>query len=209
MSQEQKFWDKIADRYSKRPVADEESYQKKLEVTRRYFRPDMDVLEIACGTGSTAIAHSPYVKHILATDISPNMIEIARGKAEAAGIDNVDFRVATIGELDIADESYDAVMAHSILHLLEDWKETIDGVQKMLKPGGAFISNSACLGDHMRFIKWVEPLGRLFGLMPKVAIFTTSELETALTDAGFTIDYQWQKPKEKSAAAFIVATKPP
>ena len=60
MGTSSKFWDRIADRYSRRPVADEAAYQKKLEVTRQYFRPEMQVLEFGCGTGSTAIAHAPY-----------------------------------------------------------------------------------------------------------------------------------------------------
>ena len=60
-----KFWNKRADKYSQRPIADESAYQKKLETTRRYFQPDMEILEIGCGTGSTAIAHAPFVKHIL------------------------------------------------------------------------------------------------------------------------------------------------
>ena len=75
------FWDRIAERYSKRPVADEAAYQKKLQVTREYFQPDMAVLEFGCGTGSTTITHSPYVRHIRAIDISSKMIEIAKGKA--------------------------------------------------------------------------------------------------------------------------------
>ena len=70
MTQASKFWDKMAERYAKSPVADEESYQKKLQVTRDYFRPDMEVLEFGCGTGSTAIVHAPYVKHIQAIDVS-------------------------------------------------------------------------------------------------------------------------------------------
>ena len=39
-----KFWDGIAKKYSKQPIADEAAYEKKLEVTRQYFRPDMEVL---------------------------------------------------------------------------------------------------------------------------------------------------------------------
>ena len=70
MSQTSKFWDKIAEKYAKRPIADEAAYQRKLAVTRDYFRPDMEVLEFGCGTGTTAINHAPYVKHIRATDIS-------------------------------------------------------------------------------------------------------------------------------------------
>ena len=38
--QSAKFWDNVAERYSRRPVADEAAYQKKLAVTRGYFRPD-------------------------------------------------------------------------------------------------------------------------------------------------------------------------
>ena len=87
-----KFWDRHAERYSNSPVSDEESYQKKLQVTREYLRPDMDVLEFGAGTGSTAIAHAPHVKHIEAIDVSPKMVEIARGKAAANNVKNVTFR---------------------------------------------------------------------------------------------------------------------
>ena len=83
MDQSTNFWDKIAERHSKQPIADEATYQKKLQVTREYFQPDMEVLEFGCGTGSTAIIHAPYVKHIHAIDISSKMIEIAQGKADA------------------------------------------------------------------------------------------------------------------------------
>ena len=48
MSGSGRFWDRSAERYSKRPVADEASYQKKLAITREYFRPDMQVLEFGC-----------------------------------------------------------------------------------------------------------------------------------------------------------------
>ncbi|MGD1860116.1 MAG: hypothetical protein ACFB0E_09115 [Leptolyngbyaceae cyanobacterium] len=60
-------------------IADEVADQKKkkLTVTRSYFRSDMQVLEIGCGTGSTAILHAPHVNHIRAINFSANMIAIA------------------------------------------------------------------------------------------------------------------------------------
>jgi methylase of polypeptide subunit release factors len=61
----------------------------------------MTVLEFGCGTGSTAIAHAPYVKRILATDVSAKMIEIARANAERAGIENVTFGQAAVEELGV------------------------------------------------------------------------------------------------------------
>ena len=88
MNNSVKFWDKTAEPYSKQPIADEAAYQKKLQVTRKYLKPDMEVLEFGCGTGATAIAHAPYVKHIQAIDFSSKMIEIARSKAETNKIEN-------------------------------------------------------------------------------------------------------------------------
>ena len=75
----------------------------------------------------------------------------------------------------------------------------------MLKPGGVFISSTACIGDSMKFFKVVAPIGKFLGLMPLVKVFTTRELENSLTDAGFKIDYQWRPGKNK--AVFIVAKK--
>ncbi|MDH3612409.1 MAG: class I SAM-dependent methyltransferase [Gammaproteobacteria bacterium] len=206
MDRSARFWDKIAERYSQQPVADETAYQKKLQVTREYLQPDMEVLEFGCGTGSTAITHAPYVKHIHAIDISSKMIAIAQGKADANDVVNVTFNRSTVDELSVSDQSFDAVLGLSILHLLENKEEAIAKVHRMLKPGGIFVSSTACLGDTMlRFLELIVPIGNFFGLMPLVKVFTTKELEYSITDAGFKIDYQWQSDKGK--AVFIVAKK--
>ena len=205
MDQSVKFWDKIAERYSKQPIADEAAYQKKLQVTRKYFQPDMEVLEFGCGTGSTAIAHAPYVKHIHAIDFSSKMIEIAQGKADANNVENVTFKQSTINEFSVSDQTLDAVLGLSILHLLDNKEEVIAKVHKMLKPGGIFVTSTACIGDAMKFFKIIAPIGKFFGLMPLVKVFTTKELEDSLTNADFEIDYQWQPGKGK--AVFIVAKK--
>lgn len=205
MHQPSKFWDKIAERYAKKPVADEAAYQKKLQVTRDYLRPDMEVLEFGCGTGSTGIAHAPYVKHIRAIDISSKMIEIAQGKADADGVENVTFEQSTIDDLNVPDETFDAVMGHSVLHLLESKEDAIAKVHGMLKPGGDFVSSTACIGDFMKVFKVIAPIGEFLGLLPLVKVFTVKELEASLTDAGFEIDYQWQPGKGKGV--FIVAKK--
>ena len=113
MDREIAFWNKLADKYSRQPVSDEAAYEKKLEVTRKYFQPDMEVLEIGCGTGTTAIAHAPFVGHIRATDLSTRMVEIAKDKAKAAGIDNVTFEALSVDALDVPGASIDVVMAQS------------------------------------------------------------------------------------------------
>ena len=192
MAQAARFWDRHAEGYAKRPVADEESYQKKLSVTRDYLRPDMEVMEFGCGTGSTAIVHAPFVKHIRATDVSPEMIGIAKRKAVAANVQNSTFEVVTVEDLDVADASLDAVMAHSILHLLEDKEAVIADAYRMLKPGGVFVTSTVCLTGGYKWLKLVLPIGNFFGLLPRVWFFSKQELETSFTDAGFEIDYSWQ-----------------
>lgn len=206
MGQSTKFWDKIADRYLKQPIADVAAYEKKLQMTQEYFRPDMEVLEIGCGTGSTAIVHAPYVKHIRAIDFSANMIDIAQTRAAAQNIPNLTFEQSTIDELDIPDQSLDVVLGLSILHLLEDKEAAIAKVFNMLKPGGIFVTSTVCLGDQMAWFKWIAPIGKFFGFFPLVKVFTVDELATSLTNARFKIDHQWQPNKGK--AVFIVAKKP-
>src|SRR5215217_1657238 len=61
---EDRFWDNLAERYARQPIADEAAYQTKLDITRSYLHPDMAVLEFGCGTGSTALQHAPHVRHI-------------------------------------------------------------------------------------------------------------------------------------------------
>ena len=212
MNSSAKFWNKIAKGYSRQPIADEAAYQKKLQVTREYFQPSMEVLEFGCGTGSTAIAHAPYVQHIQAIDFSSNMIEIAQGKADAQNIQNVTFEQASIDELSVPDRTYDAVLGLNVLHLLENKEEVIAKVYKMLQPGGLFITSTVCLGDTMAWFKLIAPIGKFLGLFPLVKVFTIKDLEKSLTDVGFGIDRQWQagdykSPIGKAKIVFIVVKK--
>ncbi len=205
MVQPSRFWDRHAKGYAKRPVADEAAYQHKLKVTQDYLTPNMEVLEFGCGTGTTALIHAAFAKHITAIDISRNMIEIARAKAESGNVENVTFQQSSIDNLEAPDAGYDVIMGHSILHLVENKEAVIARVHRMLKPGGVFVSSTACLGGRMPVFRAILPVGRFFGLLPSVAFFTVEELERGLTDAGFRIDHQWQP--DKSETVFIVASK--
>ncbi len=200
-----RFWDRHAIGYSNRPIADEAAYQTKLEAAREHLRPDSVVLEFGCGTGGTARLHAPFVKHILATDISNGMLEIARERAAAEGVENVEFRRASIEDLDLPDGSFDAVLGLSILHLLRDPDAAIAKVHRLLKPGGVFISSTVCLGDFMRIFGLIAPLGRMLGLLPLVQILKADELEAKFAPAGFEIVHRW-RPGEKTL--FLIVRKP-
>jgi len=203
MNGEARFWDKRAAKYAQHPVADQAAYEKKLEITRTYFRPDSEVLEIGCGTGSTALAHAPYVKHILATDFSPGMINIARDKAEEGQVENVTFETRDVDDHDIPESSYDVIMAHNLLHLLKDPEAAIVAAYQGLKPGGVFVTSTACVGDMTWIYRIIAPIGHFLRLIPLVKVFTQAQLEKSLIGAGFKIGHAWL-PK-KNAAAFIIA----
>lgn len=198
------FWDKTAPRYAKSPVRDQETYQKKLAITQKYFRPDWSVLEFGCGTGSTAIAHAPHVRHILATDISGRMLEIAETKARDAGVENIHFQQGTLDSLTLAAEDYDAVLGLNILHLLEDVDAAITKVHRLLKPGGIFVSSTALLAEVAFYWRLLIPVMQRLGFAPSVNYLDKPGLMAKLSDAGFSIDYEWQPGRE---SVFIVARK--
>ena len=208
MADAQKFWDKTAARYAKSPVSDEATYQRKLSETQEFLKPDMRILEFGCGTGTTAVHHAPHVSHIDAVDISQNMVDIGKGKAAEAGIENITFSRGTLTEFAAAPASLDAVLGLNVLHLLPDRREAIAEVARILKPGGVFVSSTVCLaGSPLRFIRYVAPLARLLGLMPDLYIFAESELAEEITSAGFEIERQWHHGKD-GVAVFIIARKP-
>jgi ubiquinone/menaquinone biosynthesis C-methylase UbiE len=207
MAESDKFWDKTAERYAKSPVSDEATYQKKLAETQRFFTPNMRILEFGCGTGTTAVHHAPHVQHIDAIDISENMLEIGRGKAREAGVENITFTRGTLTEFSAETASLDAVLGLNVIHLLPDRQAVIAEVVRILKPGGIFVSSTVCLGhSYLRFIKLAAPLGKLLGLMPDVFVLTETELASEVTNAGFVIERQWHHGK-KGIAVFMAARK--
>ncbi|ORT48767.1 SAM-dependent methyltransferase [Vibrio sp. qd031] len=208
MNTSQKFWDKAAKKYAKSPIADEQAYQKKLQQTQAKFTPDMNILEFGCGTGSTALIHAPFVEHILAIDISENMVQIARQKADKESITNVTFKRKTLEDLDATQHRFDMVLGLNILHLLPNRQDVIKHVVELLEPGGSFVSSSACLGGTpLALIKWVAPLGKALGLMPDVFVFTQQQLVAELEQAGLVVETQWHHGKN-GLGVFIIATKP-
>jgi ubiquinone/menaquinone biosynthesis C-methylase UbiE len=199
-----RIWDFFAKRYAKQPIADEASYQEKLKLTQAYLRPDSEVVEFGCGTGSTAMVHAPRVKHILATDLSSKMLEIARTRADAQGITNITFRQVAVEDLEVPRESKDVVMAHNILHLLEDKEAAIAKAFAVLRPGGVFVTSTVCLSESAKGFRLVAPLARFLGVL--VHFFTAEELEAAFVAAGFEIHHSYRPDLTK--ALFLVGKKP-
>lgn len=200
------FWNREATRYSRKPIADEAAYRHKLSLTESYLRPDMDVFEFGCGTGSTAIVHAPHVRSILATDLSEEMIEIARRKAEAAAVSNIRFEAISIEALSAAPGKFDAALGLSVLHLVEDLPATLRRVHSLLKPGGFFFSNTVCVRDMGATPVALIRLLRATRLGPPVNALGSQYLMAQMVAAGFDVRKTWQPAPKK--ALFIVAQKP-
>ena len=200
------FWDKRADKYSKKAVKDQENYTKSLDCTRRYLSASDNVLEVGCGTGSTALLLAPSVKQITASDISSRMIEIAREKAAAQGVKNVRFDRATLRDEDLEKGSFDVVMGFNILHLLEDIPGAVRSVNELLKPGGLFISKTVCLAEQSRLWSLLVAAMKPLGIAPHVECLKVAELEGIITGAGFEIIETGLYPPSPPSR-FIVARK--
>lgn len=200
-----KFWDQVAPKYSRQTIADQESYARKLATSQSYMQPNMKVLELGCGTGSTALEHAPHVAQILATDLSSAMLDIGREKAEQAGIKNVSFQQASVEDLTAANGSFDMVLALNLLHLLPQRAAALAKVHRLLKPGGIFISSTVCLADRMWFMRPVIPLMQWLGKAPYVSFFTAKALLQEMETAGFEAQEHWTHGRANSL--FLVAKK--
>jgi len=201
-----KFWDKLARRYAARPLDDPEGYRKTLDRTLSYLSPTDQVLELGCGTASTALEIAPHVGHVSATDFSPTMIEIGAERLAQSGLSNVALQVADAAEpLADPDTPADAVLAFNLLHLVEDQRATLDAIHGMLKPGGLLISKTACLrekwylGPLVRGLQWL-------GKAPHVLIHDQATLRANHAAAGFEIVEETLQPGA-APRLFVVARR--
>lgn len=181
------FWNKTARKYAAGRIPDMAGYERSLARTRGLLTPSDTVLEIGCGTGTTALAIATGIRRIVATDVSEAMIAIAREKAEAmTGID-ARFAVASVDTSPEVDGGYDAVLAFNMLHLVRDRAATLRAIRQRLKPGGLLITKTPALAEMNLLIRLAIPLMRAVGKAPFVATFSASDLEAELAVAGFAV----------------------
>ncbi len=187
MKRSDTFWDSAADKYARKPIGNEAAYAQTLDRTRAYLSSDQHVLEIGCGTGTTALKLAPHVSHLTATDISGRMIEIAQGKAKEHAIENVTFTKATIDQIASKSERYHAILGFNILHLLDAPDEAVSLLYDLLHPGGMLITKTPCLGQKMAYLKPLIWVMQKLGKAPRVHFLTYAHLENMLRAAGFEV----------------------
>lgn len=192
LSKDVAFWSKISRKYAASPIRDMDGYLMTLERTKSHLKSEDKVLEIGCGTGSTALLIAPHVAHITATDLSLGMIEIANEKLVRESVGNVTFKVAEVLDHSSDDASYDAVLAHNLLHLLPALDSALEYISSLIKPGGLFISKTVCAPEHGGFkyamiSKVAIPFMQAIGKAPFVDFITAETLERKMNGVGFDI----------------------
>jgi ubiquinone/menaquinone biosynthesis C-methylase UbiE len=83
------------------------------------------VLEIGCGTGSTALRLAPFTRRLLATDVSAGMIAIAREKLAAQPVPQLSFDVADADAAVASQGEYDVVLAFPGYQLTNDFDRQV------------------------------------------------------------------------------------
>ena len=97
-------------------------------------------LEIGCGAGVGAevIAEQFGAQKVIAADIDPEQIELARKNLIPELKEKIEFKVEDAMALDEPDETFDAVFSFGVLHHMEDWRKAVREISRVLKRGGEF-----------------------------------------------------------------------
>jgi ubiquinone/menaquinone biosynthesis C-methylase UbiE len=211
MDKSEKIWDKIADNYDKSEKRFEPIHNKTIENTRKYLKASDSVLDYGCGTGTKALELAGCVKRIQGIDISSKMIERAKRKAVENKIENVDFTHAIIFDERYKRESFDVIMAFSILHALEDHKQVLQRINELLRPGGLFISVTPCLKEKMAIRNRLElsffRLLIIIRVFPNILTrFKIPELEGLLISGNFQI-IETENIFHRMTSYFVAAKK--
>ncbi|MGQ0684557.1 class I SAM-dependent methyltransferase [Bradyrhizobium sp.] len=203
-----RFWDRMARKYAAHKIADVAGYERTLERTRHYLKGNEAAFEFGCGTGTTALRLAPSVAHITATDISGEMVAIAREKAKAEGQGNATFEVARPETAPWPDGAFGVAFGFNVLHLVTDRAAVLAGVHRLLRPGGLFISKTPCLKEMNPLIRIAVPMMQLIGKAPHVAFLSAEDLEREIAAAGFEIvERARHGSRGKDVRPFLVARK--
>lgn len=132
------FWDSVAGVYDIFVnVINRKTHRALRAIVADHIQPGDRVLECACGTGLLTEVIAQRCARLTATDFAPRMLE--RAKKNCAAFDNVAFEPADITALKYADDSFDAVVAGNVIHLLDAPLQALHELDRVCKPGGRLI----------------------------------------------------------------------
>lgn len=187
---ERSLWDKQAPGYDRRNLKVYESaYNLSIQKTRAVLSPDQKVLEIGCGTGIISLGIAPFAKSVVATDISPEMISIAKSKAESLLVTNVEFRVCDGYSLPYDGQTFDVVLLFNVLHFVKEPTALLREAHRLLKPSGYLVSATDCYAEPVplptRIGLGVQRLLNLIGIIPFMGYYKKADIHQLLEQCAF------------------------
>src|SRR5260221_7285712 len=98
----------------------------------------LSVLEIGCGLGTDGAQFAKAGAHYTGVDLTEAAVDLARRRFKISGLPG-EFRVADAENLDFADNTFDRVYSHGVLHHTPDTARAVAEIHRVLKPGGRAI----------------------------------------------------------------------
>jgi SAM-dependent methyltransferase len=146
------------------------------------LRAGMHVLEVGCGTGNFTEVFAGYGARIIAVDISPELLDLAR--ARGLPLDRISFLEKRFEDCEL-DGPFDAVIGSSVLHHL-DSVEALTKIFALLKPGGALsFAEPNMLNPQIAVQKNVPWIKERLGDSPDETAFVRWRLARLLRKIGF------------------------
>lgn len=170
------------------------------------LRAGWQVLDVACGSGNAAIAAARHGTRVLGVDYVPALLEDARVRAAAEGLD-VEFQLGDAEDLPVADDSFDAVLSVYGSMFAPDHRRTAAEIVRVARPGARVALASWCpdgfIGDMFRVITGHVPPPP--GLVSPLAWGTPEHLADLFGDAiqEMSSTVQVQSFRAESAQAFV------
>ena len=212
MNKTQIFWDKHAKIFDESEKQFEHESRELIARTKEYLNANDNVLDFGCATGTKTLELADAIKHINGLDFSAEMISAATKKKNKENVTNISFSQGTIFNNDLEKASFEKIIAYSIIHLLEDSEKVIQRIYELLKPGGLFISETACFRDKMDFKTRLEFtiyfIMKRLGIFPlHLNMFKTSDVEQLINRQNFRIVKAEKLFFNGMTISFIVAEK--
>jgi ubiquinone/menaquinone biosynthesis C-methylase UbiE len=154
-------------------------------------QPDWTALDVATGGGHTALAFAPHVTQVVATDLTPKMLEKAEAHITGQGVTNVEFKLADAEDLPFENETFDLATCRIAPHHFVDCAKFVQEGARVLKPGGLLLVQDHVLPDDEKAARAVDAFERLRDPSHNRA-FDESEWQRMFKDARLTVEHSEQ-----------------
>ena len=114
------------------------------------------------------------------------MINVANTLANDQCNSNVVFLQTSIFDSSLKEQSFDVIVAFNVLHFVNDEK-SINRLNALLKPGGLFISATACVKEKISLLRVLMAPLKWLGIIPPMQYFTLRDLEEVIKKRNFKI----------------------